>query len=92
MAQKINNNTTDALFLIGGGIVGAGLALLLAPRSGRETRREIVRLGRHLEIKRAEAINGFADTVADFSETIGEKVTGIIRSGQNRPGKTSEPS
>ena len=31
MAQKENITVADALKLVGGGIVGAGLALLLAP-------------------------------------------------------------
>jgi len=82
MAQKINNTTTDALLLIGGGVVGAGLALVLAPHSGRETRREIVRFGKKLESKSDKAIHEFADSIADFTDTVGKKAVNILHSGQ----------
>ncbi len=41
MARKNRSTINDALKVVGGGIFGAGLALLLAPCSGRETRKSI---------------------------------------------------
>jgi len=42
MAERDDNKViVGALMLIGGGIIGAGLALLYAPQSGKATRREI---------------------------------------------------
>jgi len=89
MAHKLNNTTTDALLLIGGGVVGAGLALVLAPHSGRETRREIVRFGKKLESKSDKAIHEFADNITNFADTVGEKAVDILHNGQNltREGK-----
>jgi len=89
MAHAINNAKTDALLLIGGGVVGAGLALLLAPHSGKETRREIVRFGKTLGNKSDKVIHEFADSIADFSDSVGEKAVGILHSGQEltREGK-----
>ena len=45
MFQDDNNKTATVLisFLIGG-IIGSGIALLLAPQSGKKTRRQIVDL------------------------------------------------
>lgn len=89
MAHKINDTTTDALFLVGGGVIGAGLALLFAPHSGRETRREIVRFGNKLESKSDKAIHEFADSVLDFADTVGDKAVDILHNGQDltRKGK-----
>jgi gas vesicle protein len=42
MAHKSGRST----FLLIGGIIGAGIALLYAPQSGRETRRDIHRFGK----------------------------------------------
>lgn len=43
---KRKNSTLDQIvFLAAGTLIGAGLALLLAPQTGRETRRSLLRLG-----------------------------------------------
>jgi len=81
MAQKENVTVADALKLVGGGIVGAGLALLLAPQSGKETRHNIVRYSRTMGRKADRVVNEFADTISDFAETVGEKAADIISSG-----------
>jgi len=53
-------------FLIGL-VVGAGIALLLAPQSGEDTRREIAD-----RVKRAK--DAAAETVGDLGEAIGETI------------------
>ena len=46
-SQKIRNEKLNgALMFVAGGLLGAGMALLLAPQSGRRTRRDIVHLGK----------------------------------------------
>jgi hypothetical protein len=42
-----NEKLNGALMFVAGGLLGAGLALLLAPQSGRRTRRDIVHLGKN---------------------------------------------
>ena len=44
-----------ASFLLGG-IVGAGIAILLAPQSGRETREKIKEYAEHVKEKAAESV------------------------------------
>jgi len=87
MARKINNTVTDALFLVGGGVLGADVALLLAPHSGRETRREIVRFGKKLESNSDKAIHEFADSITNFADSVGDKAVGIVRNGETRTKK-----
>src|SRR3954464_560725 len=54
----------NAAFIAGtvfGAVVGAGVALLLAPRSGRSTRRRLARSGRHLSQRGRDAWHDLAD-------------------------------
>jgi gas vesicle protein len=51
-------------FLIGA-VVGAGIALLLAPQSGEETRRDIKRKARQVGDAARDAAGDLQDTVAD---------------------------
>jgi gas vesicle protein len=60
-----------ALFFILGGFVGAAVALLLAPRSGEETRRLIA-------MKTREG----ADYIASRSKDFSEKTGGMIDRGK----------
>jgi len=71
MARKINNTMTDALMLVGGGVVGAGLALLLAPQSGKKSRKEMARFSRSMGKKGDKVIRSFTDNVSEFSEKVG---------------------
>lgn len=75
MGRKVNNTMTDALMLVGGGIVGAGLALLLAPQSGRKTRNEIARFGKTIGRNAEKAVR-------DVADRMGKTATGIMHSGK----------
>lgn len=54
MKRQENEKLNILGALVSGGLIGAGIALLLAPQSGSETRRSISRMGR---IARNEADN-----------------------------------
>ncbi len=60
-----------ALFFILGGFVGAAVALLLAPRSGEETRRLI-----------AMKTRDSADFIANRTKDMSEKTGGLIDRGK----------
>lgn len=45
MTKRDNDNANLIMAFTCGGLLGAGIALLLAPRSGRETRRSLTHLG-----------------------------------------------
>jgi len=82
MAHKDNSTMADALKLVGGSIVGAGLALLVAPRPGKKTRKEIVRFAKTVGSTTDKAVHEFADNIANFVDTVGEKAAGILHNGQ----------
>ena len=71
-----NEKLNGVLLFVSGGLVGAGLALLLAPQSGRTTRRDIVHLGKmakkkseQIQLEMGHAIDSLVD---DISETLQE--------------------
>lgn len=69
-------------FLLGG-IVGAGLALLVAPQSGKRTREDIVR-GATKAKRRAEDIAAdAASSVKDVIQDAGELLSDIIGHGKD---------
>lgn len=82
MARLTSSIMTDALMLVGGGVVGAGVALLFAPHSGRRTRREITRMGKSIGMKGEGAVRDVFRKANGLADTVGDKVTGVLRDGK----------
>ncbi len=82
MARKNRSTINDALKVVGGGIFGAGLALLLAPCSGRETRRNIAGFTKTTVRKTDRVVHDVAGNIAGFAGTVGDRAAGLLRSGQ----------
>jgi len=78
MARKINTTMTDALMLVGGGVVGAGLALLLAPQSGKKSRKEITRFSRSVSKQGDKVIRNISESMTDFAERVGGMTAGVM--------------
>ena len=81
MARKASNTVTDALMLVGGSVVGAGLALLFAPCSGAKSRRRIASFSKSVSRKGESAIRSFNDGVSDFADTMstmGKRASGFM--------------
>jgi gas vesicle protein len=62
-----------ASFLLGG-IVGAGIAILLAPRSGRETREKIKELAETVKEKIAASVESAKDILEEKKSVISAAV------------------
>jgi gas vesicle protein len=82
MADENNRITSGALMLIAGGIIGAGLALLFAPQSGKKTRRDINRIARKTKHKAEDMVDDFVDAVSDMAEVVGDKAADILDQGK----------
>lgn len=80
MVQVDTRPMADAIKMIGGGLVGAGLALLLAPQSGRETRRGIIRYAKTFGGRTHHAVYDFGNSLGEFIDSIGEKANEILNS------------
>jgi len=86
MEDRERKVTAAALLIVAGGIVGAGLALLLAPQSGRRTRRDISRYARRVRAKADESVADLAANIDDFVETIGDKTDELVGKGKDVAG------
>ena len=69
-----NEKLNGALMFVAGGLLGAGLALLLAPQSGRRTRRDIVHLGKMAQKKSEQIQLVVRHAIDDLVEDISEKM------------------
>ena len=78
MTKKVSNKVVDAMMLVGGIVVGAGLALLFAPQSGATCRRDIVRFGKTVGKKSDRLMRNINDGVAGFAGTVSGKSAAIL--------------
>lgn len=70
MARKLNSTLSDTLFLVGGGIVGAGMALLLAPQSGKKCRRDLSRFSRNVSKQGDKMFRSVSQNVSDIADRV----------------------
>ena len=75
-----------ALLVCAGGIIGAGLALLLAPQSGSKTRKDILRYSKKARNRADEVVDDLAANVSSLVETIGEKTEDLLEKGKDVAG------
>jgi len=68
-----DNKKDTLLAFILGGVIGAAIGILYAPKSGRETRYNLKRMGEE-----------FADTVSEFGEDIKEAGRKVYADGREK--------
>lgn len=83
MATTRDKVTTAALLIIAGGIVGAGVALLFAPQSGKKTRRDISRLASRVRERTRDLAEEFGDTVEDVVESVVDRASDLLEQGKD---------
>ncbi len=81
MSDRENSATVGAMMLVAGGVIGAGLALLFAPQSGKKTRRQIVRYSKKVRNEAEAKIQDAAHSVSDFVEDLNEKTADLLEQG-----------
>jgi gas vesicle protein len=67
-ANGRNSGSTFLIGFIAGSMLGAGLALLFAPRPGDETRREVAERAQRVRDKARDGLGSASDRVAHFAE------------------------
>ncbi len=83
MAEDNNSAMVGALMLVAGGIIGAGVALLFAPQSGKRTRKDIARFAKKTKHKAEEAVDNFSDALSDLVDVVGDKASDILEHGKD---------
>jgi gas vesicle protein len=86
MEDKEKKAAAAALLILAGGIVGAGVALLLAPQSGQRTRKDIARYARKTKNRANDVVDDLSATVSDLVETLGEKTDDLLDKGKDVAG------
>jgi gas vesicle protein len=77
--QHINRGAGSFVVpILASGIIGAGIALLLAPKSGSRTRHDLERFARSTQVKVASAIDKGKDLYEDGKDAI----TGAVDAGK----------
>ena len=71
------------IMLVAGGLLGAAAALLLAPQSGKKTRRDIARYSRKVKRQAEDVVDEFAGNVQGMMEDIGERAEDILDKGKD---------
>ncbi len=70
-----------ALLLLAGAVLGAGVALLVAPQSGRQTRKDIQRQVKKTRRKVEGVAGEFADSVSGMVDAIEKKAEEMLDQG-----------
>lgn len=83
MAHRESRMFGSALWMAAGAAMGAGAALLLAPKSGKETRRDITRLAKKAGRKGEVIVEDVSETVAGMVDTVGKKTDAIVSRGKD---------
>jgi gas vesicle protein len=83
MDDRNDNLEMGALLVVAGAILGAGAALLFAPRSGRETRRDITRFARKASRKVEGVAGEVVGSVAGMVDAVEEKAEELLEKGKD---------
>jgi gas vesicle protein len=68
-------------FLLGG-LIGASIALLYAPKSGKQTRKDISKAARRVKKETVDLVEDTIDGINDFAGDMKDKVSDIIERGK----------
>ena len=87
----MNNGTTKigGAILIGG-MIGAAVALLYAPQSGRETRKDITKAARRGKNYTVDLIEDAIDDVNGLAKDLKQRATDIFEQGVDLSDKTKK--
>ena len=87
----MNDDTTKigGAILIGG-LIGAAIALLYAPKSGRETKKDIARAARRAKNSTVDLIEDTIDDVNDFVNDLRGKAADIADQGTDLSDKAKK--
>jgi gas vesicle protein len=86
MEDREKKIAAAALFVLAGGVIGAGLALLFAPQSGTRTRKDILRYSKKARNRADEVVDELAANVSTLVETIGDKTDDLLEKGKDAAG------
>ena len=90
MDERNGNVVTGALLVLAGAILGAGAALLVAPQTGRQTRRDIARYARKTGRKLEGVAGEVAERVSELADAVEEKAEELLEMGKDLSSESRE--
>lgn len=90
MDERDRKVAVAGLLIVAGGVIGAGLALLFAPQSGRRTRKDIVKYAKKAKNKAGEAVDELSVNIQDLVESIEEKTDDLVEQGKGVAGSAKK--
>jgi gas vesicle protein len=69
-----NGRANDVVFLAIGGLIGAGVAIFLAPQSGRKTRQDILQIGKVTKNKSERVLLDVGNRTSRIVSNLSEKL------------------
>ena len=86
MDDREKKVVTASLLMLAGGVIGAGLALLMAPQSGQRTRKDILKYAKKTKNRAGDVVDDFSDIVSDLVDTISDKTDDLLEKGKGVAG------
>jgi gas vesicle protein len=83
MSTRNDNLVTGSVMLMAGGVIGAGVALLFAPQSGKRTRRDLARISRKVKDQAVDAVEEFSETVSEMVDSVSDKAAVLLDKGKD---------
>src|SRR5207244_1781218 len=81
---------TNLWLPLAAGLVGAGVALLFAPRSGKETREQIRHKAENVQSKAKEKVEKGRDKAMHMKDRMADTVQAVKRRGQDNAIETKD--
>jgi gas vesicle protein len=88
--REDSNVSSKITYLVVGGAIGAVIALLFAPKSGKELREDIADASRKGIEKSKEAAAQLQERAGEYYETGREKASELYQTAQGKAGELSE--
>ncbi|MCM0081344.1 YtxH domain-containing protein [Geomonas sp. Red32] len=79
--RECSCESSDVAKIVVGGLIGAGIALLLAPQAGKKTRRYLSDYAKNFGGKANDACNDFAESLSEFVDHAGERASELLHEG-----------
>ncbi|MSN25734.1 MAG: YtxH domain-containing protein [Geobacter sp.] len=86
MEDRDNKLAAAALLIVAGGVIGAGVALIFAPQSGKKTRKDFARYSKKVRNRADETVDDLASNVSNLVEAIGDKTDELVEKGKDVAG------
>jgi len=80
----------EALWFVAGSLIGAGVALLFAPQSGKRTRQDIQKLGKSVWKKADRFTEDIQESLGNLVGEVGRAGENALRAGRDVSAKTKE--